>query len=53
MLSNTPIKKNIESLKYAVRQEIANVTQDTVRRGLASVPVYPTLALGIPYALHE
>ena len=29
--------KNIYSLKNAIRQEIANVTQDTVRRVMASV----------------
>ena len=35
--SNTPIKK-IKSPKNAIRQEIANVTQDTLRRIMASVP---------------
>jgi len=29
---------DINSLKNAVRQEIANVTQDTLRRVMASVP---------------
>ena len=29
---------DINSLKNAIRQEIANVTQDTVRRVMASVP---------------
>jgi len=29
---------DINSLKNAIRQEIANVTQDTVRRVIASVP---------------
>ena len=30
--------KNINSLKNAIRQEIANVTQDTLHRVMASVP---------------
>ena len=30
--------KNINSLKNAIRQEIANVTQDILRRVMASVP---------------
>jgi len=29
---------DINSLKNAIRQEIANVTQDTLRRVMASVP---------------
>jgi hypothetical protein len=33
-----PQKKNINSLKYAIRHEISNVTQDTLRRAMASVP---------------
>ena len=33
-----PPIKNINSLKNAIRQQIANVTQDTVRRVMASVP---------------
>ena len=32
-----PQKNPINSLKNAIRQEIANVTQDTVRRVMASV----------------
>jgi hypothetical protein len=34
----THILPNINSLKNAIRQEIANVMQDTLRRVMASVP---------------
>jgi hypothetical protein len=33
-----PPVKNINSLKYAILQEIANVTQDTLSRVMVSVP---------------
>ena len=37
LILQIPHKKTINSLKYAIRQQIANVTQDTVRRVMASV----------------